>query len=122
LRPEIANLVRKLSKFASKPVIGHVSAMEREMKYCVAEKGIGWILKPFETWSANDNSSYPLDLDNIFLFCFTQKILNISVSCPSSNIPAFNKINSTFVLLSQYHRHFTFVPIDSIAFLTYNIS
>jgi hypothetical protein len=57
-RPEIANSVRELSKFASKPVIGHVSVMNRIMNYCVTKKDIGWILKPFGfgMWIETDNN------------------------------------------------------------------
>jgi Reverse transcriptase (RNA-dependent DNA polymerase)/Zinc knuckle len=52
-RPEIGNAVRELSKFASRPMIGHVDAMHRVMNYCVVDKELGWTLKPEGKWSGS---------------------------------------------------------------------
>jgi hypothetical protein len=40
-RLEIGNAVRELSKFASRPIIGHVEAMHQVMNYCVVDKELG---------------------------------------------------------------------------------
>jgi len=56
-RPEIGNSVRELSKFASRPQIGHFEAMNRVMNYCVMNKEVGWILKPIGEWTGKENDN-----------------------------------------------------------------
>jgi hypothetical protein len=57
-RPEIGNAVRELSRFASRPQIGHFNAMLRVMDYCDGERNTGWVLKPSGSWNNLLNSNY----------------------------------------------------------------
>jgi hypothetical protein len=55
-RPEIANAVRELSRFGSKPTPIHSKAMKRVMKYCVNTNDRGLMLKPTRQWDGRDKT------------------------------------------------------------------
>jgi Reverse transcriptase (RNA-dependent DNA polymerase) len=56
-RPEIGNSVRELSRFAARPQLIHVVAMQRVMDYCVDGVDIGWTLKPNGEWKGKTNDN-----------------------------------------------------------------